>query len=81
MKKEQEIENFQFFVSVDEIKKEGEHKFKLVASSSDLVFLTTVLKFLQVSSEEDPTWIEKEDIFFRNSSKTIYFQDLLKITK
>ena len=70
MKKEQEIENFQFFVSVDEIKRTREHKFKLVASGSNLIFIATILKLLQVKSAkmEGSLKLENNDRILLNAS-------------
>ena len=61
MKNEQEIENFDFFVSVDEIKRTEEHRFELVASKSNLIFITTVLKFLQVKSAKIEGYLKLEN--------------------
>ena len=46
MKKEQEIENFQFFVSVDEIKKQ-KYIIKLVVNFR-IIFMTNVLGQVKV---------------------------------
>ena len=72
MKKEQEIDNFQFFVSVDEIKRAGEHKFKLVASSSNLIFITNALKLLRVKSAkmEGSLKLESTSKIFLNAKVT-----------
>ena len=61
MKKEQEIENFDFFVSVDEIKRTGEYKFKLIASNSNLIFIANVLKLLQVKSAKMEGYLKLEN--------------------
>ena len=61
MKNEQEIENFEFFVSVDEIKRTEEYQFELVASKSNLIFITTVLKLLQVKSAKIEGYLKMEN--------------------
>ncbi len=61
MKKEQEIEIFEFFISVDEIKRTGEHKFKLVASNANLIYITSVLKILQVKSAKIEGFLKVEN--------------------
>ena len=61
MKNEQEIENFEFFVSVDEIKRTEEQKFELVASRSNLMYITTVLKLLQVKSAKMEGYLKLEN--------------------
>ena len=72
MKNEQEIENFEFFVSVDEIKRTEEHKFELVASKSNLIFISTVLKLLQVKSAkiEGSLKFENKNRIFLNAKVT-----------
>ena len=60
MKNEQEIENFEFFVSVDEIKRIENHKFELIASKSNLIFITTVLKLLKVKSAKMEGYLKLE---------------------
>ena len=72
MKKEHEIENFQFFVSVDEVKKTNEYKFKLLASSSNLIFIANVLKLSQVKSAKMEGYLkfENKDSILLNAKVT-----------
>ena len=60
MKNDQEIENFEFFVSVDEIKRIENHKFELIASKSNLIFITTVLKLSEVKSAKMEGYLKLE---------------------
>ena len=61
MEYEQEIENFDFFVTVDEIKRTEKYKFELVASKSNLIFITTVLKLSQVKSAKMEGYLKLEN--------------------
>ena len=72
MKKEKEKEIFEFFISVDEIKRTGVNKFKLVASNSNLNFITSALKMLQVKSAkiEGSLKLENKDRIFLDAKVT-----------